>query len=257
MTATTCPITGQPLPDGYHLHPTLTPRVENLGHAMRYIPQIAQETGLGLIKPSRIYATPTAKTPEPLMLPTVWEPIDEMLTVIATWAPQISGHLNQPRAGEYETLGIQITQHADQLLRWHKAPTMLDELEYTLNRCEHLASPPHARRLTTCPNCNKRTYTRATRKHATCTQCGQTIQIQDRQADMWEAALYTWMPKRYALEIARITTGREITRNQLKHWIAQDLVKPLGHRRLLQPNEIITAMRSKRPYRERRNPQNT
>lgn len=257
MTAPICPITGQPLPDGYYLHPTLRTRVENLGRAMRYIPQIAQETGLGLIKPSRMYNAPTGKTSHPQMLPAVWEAIDEMLTVIATWAPLISGHLNQPAAGEYEALGIQITTHADQLLRWHKAPTMLDELEYTLNRCEHLASPPHARRLTTCPTCNKRMYTRATRKHATCTQCEQTIQIQHRQADMWEAALYTWMPRTHAAAVVYLTTGREITRSQLKHWIADGHVKPLGQRRLLQPNELITAMRSKRPYKKRQNLRNT
>ena len=258
MTTPTCPLTGRPLPDGYHLHPTLTPRIQRLGRDLALIVPDAIDVALGLRK----HNTNTLNTPTrngSILLNTrIYDDIQEMTSAIGYWSKAINDYIKPDVAPRgHETQGHFITQHADELLRWHKAPIMLDEMEYSIKRCERLANPPYARTLVTCPTCNHRMYIRPIRTHAKCLECETQFDTITRKAQMWEAALYTWMPRDHAAAVVYLTTGREITRNQLKHWIRDGHVKPLGHRRLLQPNEIITAMRTKRPYKKRQNPQNT
>lgn len=253
----TCPITGQPLPDGYHLHPTLTPRIRRLGRDLALIVPDAIDVALGLRKQTTNTPTQTTRASSILLNTRIYDDIQEMTSAITYWSEAINQYLHAPTRLPHAQQGKLITQHADQILRWHKAPTMLDEMEYSIKRCERLANPPYARALVTCPTCSHRMYIRPIRTHVTCLECETRFDTTTRKAQMWEQALYTWMPRDHAAAVVYLTTGREITRSQLQHWIAQDLVKPLGQRRLLQPNEIITAMRSKRPYKKRRNPQNT
>lgn len=253
MTTPTCPITGRPLPDGYHAHPTLLPRVQAIASDLTLIIPDSIDVALGLRQRGHTTTRQPHTNTGILLNVSIYDDIQEMLTSITYWTQTAAHHLNtppkQPTLTGYAQL---IHTHADQLLRWQDAPTFIDELEYTIKRCERLANPPHARTLVTCPNCATRIYTRPTHTQTTCAECETTIHIQTRKAQMWEAAIYTWMPRKYAAAIVYLTTGKRITRSQLQHWIRQGHIKPLGKRNLIQPNEIITIMRKKRAYKTRR-----
>lgn len=256
MSTSRCPITGQPLPDGYYLHPSTRPRVEDLGRVIRFIPYAAEDVARGEVRPGARYSGRVSRRATILLNTRVYDDVQDMLDALTTWQTELNCHLHTSTTS-WDELGTTITRRADQILRWRHAPTMIDELEYTLKRCEHLASPPRARVYVTCPQCQQGGYYRKGRTTVTCVHCEHSIEVRDRQATMWENALYMWLPKHYALQVVSITTGREPTRSQLNHWERDGLVTSIGRAGLYQPNEIITAMRAKRPYRKRGAPEGT
>lgn len=243
MTTLLCPITGRPLPDGYYLHPSMRRRVEDLGRVIRFIPRAAEDVARGEVRPGARYGGRVSRRASILLNTRVYDDVQDMLDALTTWQTELGQHFHS-NTTSWDEFGRMVTRHADQILRWRHAPTMVDELEYTLQRCEHLASPPRARVYVSCPACQQGGYYRKGRTIVTCVHCEYPIEVRDMQATMWENALYMWLPKHYALQVVEITTGKTVTDRQLKSYRHKGQVHAVGAhpRYLYQPNEIITAI---------------
>lgn len=236
MSTQTCPITGRPLPDGHTIHPATTKTLQERAQTLTELHSAA----LAVIGGQSKHATPGTHT-KPTRDRINWQQVED-LALIETDTITIAQMIDY-EADTFDKAAQTLTSKAAIIPRHPYARTIYYTLEHIHRRLITTVDTPPAKTVVQCDACEQSFYAPTGRPQATCTVCGAVVEVKTRQAEMFEDAAYTWLPKQQALQIAQIITGKTITERRLKYLRQTNKIETLkvGARVLYQAVQIVNA----------------
>lgn len=230
----TCPVTGRPLPDGHTIHPATTKTLQERAQSLAEL----RSAALAVVGGQSKHVTPGTRAKRGSDRIN-WQLVED-LALIETDTIRIAQMIDY-EANTFTKAAETLTSKATMIPRHPYARTIYYTLEHIHRRLITTVDTPPAKTVVQCDACEQSFYALIGRPRVKCSACGKIVEVKTRQAEMFEDAAYTWLPKRQALQIAQIITGKTINERRLKYLRQTNKIETLkvGERVLYQAVQIV------------------
>lgn len=245
-THNTCPITGELLPPGATIS---TSAIRRLTTAVSDLPSLMSEVDYALAGLKNGNTTHTSALRDPINLQLLND-IDEMKDALLIWATALVAH-TQPGLripSGWRSVRQAFTSHAPKATGWIEAPTMVDEVCYSIHRLETLASPKHETRIYAgkCPACGNDVEARPGTELAECRECGEEIEVEASRNLMLTRALDIPVFASRARTIVEAISKVQVKESTFRSHVHRGKIKPVGYeggRPLYLPSDLLKLVR--------------
>lgn len=230
MSAPRCPLTGQPLPAGFVIHPSCAERVRKIAEGVEEVIPAAIMVQRGEVRPGpRPTGGGQPRSRVPLNVG-VFEDVDDIRDVVYTWtALLLSQVADRPGINVYalswQSIGLVFKTHAQSACRWREAPVMIDELEYALAWAGRLTDPPPRVMPVMCPSCLNLAYQEPDKAYLQCPYCLAGFPLGRAQSEMLRVAYARPLPMHLLVE-ALEAFGYKVSAKRVQKWKERGKIIP-------------------------------